>query len=55
MNLLFVVLSLDVGGLEKLVIQLISKLTEMGHEIKICCLEREGVLAEELKSKGIEI
>lgn len=54
-NLLFVVLSLNVGGLERMVIELIQGLHRKRHKIVICCLEEPGSLAHHLVDLGIEV
>lgn len=46
------VLSLDVGGLERLVLDLIVEGRKLGQEVSVLCLERPGALAETAQSLG---
>jgi sugar transferase (PEP-CTERM/EpsH1 system associated) len=50
-----VVLNLRCGGLEKLTIDLASRLNDIGCNSIICCLESGGELAETAKNKGVKI
>lgn len=43
-NILFIVLSLDVGGLEKMVIELMKGISG-NYNIILCCLEQKGTLS----------
>ena len=53
-RVLQVVLSLDTGGTERLVIQICTKLQHR-FEMAVCCLDSPGVLAPELTGRGIEV
>ena len=55
MNIMHVVLSLEYGGLEKVVIDLASHLNNSRFKVTICCLDRLGDLAEEAKKNGIKV
>jgi glycosyltransferase involved in cell wall biosynthesis len=55
MNIVHVVESLDVGGLERVVLSLVSWQIEQGHRSRIICLFHEGALAAEARAKGIEV
>lgn len=50
-----IVLSLECGGLEKLVIDLATKLNNNGFNTSICCLDALGELANEASKKRIEV
>ena len=47
-----VVLSLDVGGLERIVMHLAREAKSGGHEVVVICLERPGVLAPQVEGEG---
>jgi sugar transferase (PEP-CTERM/EpsH1 system associated) len=55
LRILHVSYSLDVGGLERVVINLAKGLKGEGHLVKICCLNGKGVLGEEVEEAGIEV
>lgn len=55
LRVLHVVLSLDVGGLERIVLDLVRSAPGMGIEPSVCCVEHPGQLAEELRRDGIEV
>ncbi|HET6575603.1 MAG TPA: glycosyltransferase family 4 protein [Fimbriiglobus sp.] len=46
------VLSLDVGGLERLVIGLVRNARRQGHRVSVVCIERPGRLAAEAEAAG---
>jgi sugar transferase (PEP-CTERM/EpsH1 system associated) len=49
-----VALSLDVGGLERIVVDLVRQGQELGQQVSVVCLERRGTLAhqvEDLKAR----
>jgi glycosyltransferase involved in cell wall biosynthesis len=54
-HVLHVVLSLDVGGLERVVLDLLRQGHEAGQKLSVVCLERTGDLATQAKSLGAEI
>ncbi len=54
-NIMHIVLSLECGGLEKIAIDLASKLNGGIFNSCICCLDTFGELAKEAKEKGIEV
>ena len=54
-NVMQVVLSLEYGGLEKVVINLAERLDREKFHTSICCLDKLGELAEEAKEKGIKV
>ena len=55
MNILHVVESLDVGGLERVVVSLAREQRRRGHGVEVVCLFREGPLAAELRDDGIPV
>jgi sugar transferase (PEP-CTERM/EpsH1 system associated) len=55
MNIMHVVLSLEYGGLEKVVIDLASHLNNGKYKVVICCLDRLGDLAKEAENRGIKV
>jgi len=53
-RVLQVVLSLDTGGTERLVIDICTRL-QPRFRMAVCCLDRQGALAHELTDRGIEV
>lgn len=49
------VLSLDVGGLERIVLSLAGKAIRNGHRVSIICIEKPGTLAAEAEALGASI
>ena len=49
------VLSLDVGGLERIVVSLAKYVAERGEPVTVVCVERPGALANELESVGVKV
>ncbi|HXB75632.1 MAG TPA: glycosyltransferase [Candidatus Acidoferrales bacterium] len=49
------VLSLDVGGLERMVIDLARQQRTAGHDARICCLWRKGTLAPQAEEFGVPV
>ena len=54
-HIMMIVLSLDMGGLERMVIQLIQGLLKKDLRITLVCLEHEGDIAYQLADENIEI
>lgn len=50
-----VALSLDVGGLERLLIDLVRALRQRGHHVEVCTLKEAGALAPALTAEGVTI
>jgi len=50
-----VVLSLDVGGLERVVATLAQAQHQSGRRVSVCCLDRAGALAEALPPAGVAV
>lgn len=55
MNIAHLVETLEVGGLERVVLSLAKRQLTLGHSVSIACLYREGALAHEARSMGIEV
>src|SRR5262245_14791535 len=49
------VLSLDVGGLERIVLDLIRAGNSSGHRVSVICLEKPGSLAGEAERCGANV
>ena len=49
------VLSLDVGGLERIVLDLVREGYHLGQRVSILCLERPGRLASEAEALGVRV
>lgn len=54
-NIVHIVQSLDIGGLEKLVVDLISSSKDGNFFYTVFCIDDKGKLASVLKRKGIEV
>jgi glycosyltransferase involved in cell wall biosynthesis len=50
-----VVLSMDVGGMERNVVNQVREGRKLGQEVSILCLERRGTLAERAESLGARV
>ena len=55
MKILHIVQTLDVGGLEHLVVQMAAEQFERGQEVEIICLGNEGELAAKARHDGIRV
>ena len=49
------VLSLDTGGLERIVVDLVRHGRELGQEVSVVCVERPGVLAPQAEALGARL
>lgn len=49
------VLSLDAGGLERMVLDLIDQARVQGHRADALCLERPGLLADQARERGARV
>src|SRR5690242_16352893 len=47
-----VVLSMDFGGLESIVLDLVREGRRLGQDVAVVCLERPGVLAQQVEAQG---
>ena len=54
-KVIHVVQTLDVGGLERLIVDALRFFDRDKFQFRVCCLSRQGVLADDLKSQGIEV
>ncbi|HEV3004226.1 MAG TPA: glycosyltransferase [Pirellulales bacterium] len=50
-----VVLSLDLGGLERLVVDLVDQGRQQGQQPAVVCVERPGTLAADVESLGVRV
>ena len=55
LRVVHVVLSLDVDGLERVVLDLVREGQEMGMDVKIVCIERPGPLAAHAQALGANV
>lgn len=55
MRIAHVVESLDIGGLEHVVVALAGAQRQRGHEVRIVCLWRRGALAERAEAAGMRV
>jgi glycosyltransferase involved in cell wall biosynthesis len=55
LHVLHAVLSLDVGGLERLVVGLVHEGVRRGQRASVLCIEREGALAKAVREAGAEV
>lgn len=54
-NILHVTLSLDIGGLEVLLVELLQKIDKDKYNLSVCALQKEGQLKAELERQGIPV
>ena len=54
-RILHIVHSLNIGGLERVVINLAKGLLEKGHQPVICCLSEKGRLSEQAENSGVPV
>src|SRR5690242_4535129 len=52
LRVIHVVLSLDVGGLERIVVDLVREGGRLGQRVSVLCLERPGTLAPQVEALG---
>ena len=55
MEIVHVVENLDRGGLERTVVDLIASQRDAGHECRVICLFKLGLLAKELLASGVRV
>ena len=55
LSIAHIVLSLEIGGLEKVVYTMAIEQKRIGHKVIIICLDSIGILGEQLKKNNIEI
>lgn len=54
-KIIFITWSLEVGGSERLLVKLVQNIPKDYYEVKVVCVTRKGVWAQELESNGIEV
>jgi sugar transferase (PEP-CTERM/EpsH1 system associated) len=54
-RLMHVVISLEVGGLERFVADLVRATDRGRFEVEVCCLDEPGALAAELRDAGVRV
>ena len=55
MRILQLVANLDVGGLERLAVEMAKRQLRAGHETSICCMFHAGALARHAEHNGIRV
>jgi len=55
MRIVHVVQSLEIGGLERLVVDLATEQRRCGHDVKIYAVYRRGAFADQAESRGIPV
>ncbi len=55
LNIVFIIGALDYGGAENFLILLAKKLHELGNNISVLCIRREGAQASKLIEMGIDV
>src|SRR4051794_6608067 len=55
LNITHVVLSLDVGGLERVVLSLVKEGVRAGNRVSVLCLERPGKMADRAVELGATV
>jgi glycosyltransferase involved in cell wall biosynthesis len=55
LSVVHVVLSLEIGGLERVVADLVRKARSLGQKVSVLCLERTGALAHEVQALGARV
>lgn len=55
MNIMQIIWGLDIGGAEKMVVELSSQLKDRGHNVSICTIIEEGALSTLAKNNGIPV
>ena len=53
-NIIQIIATLDVGGAERQLVELVKRLDKNKYNITVCCITRGGPLEEDLKKLGIE-
>ncbi len=54
-TIMFVTLSLDVGGAERHLASITPELVRRGFDVKIYCLNRQGSYADEVRAAGVDV
>ena len=53
-NILQIIATLDIGGAERQLIELVKRLDKNKYNVTVCCITRGGPLEEDLRKLGIE-
>ena len=53
-NILQIIATLDIGGAERQLVELVKRLDRNKYNVSVCCITRGGPLEEDLKKLGIE-
>jgi glycosyltransferase involved in cell wall biosynthesis len=54
-KIIFITWALEVGGAERLLVKLVQNIPQDTYEVKVVCVTRKGVWAQELEAKGIDV
>lgn len=54
-TIMFVTLSLDIGGAERHLAAVTPALAQRGFDVKIYCLNRQGVFADSVRAAGVDV
>jgi glycosyltransferase involved in cell wall biosynthesis len=54
-KVLRLIYDLQIGGVQRILLQTIPMFREAGIETEVCCLKEEGEMAEEFRNKGIKV
>ena len=54
-RVLYVITELDIGGAEKALFELATRLSRDAYEPEVACLAGEGPLAERLRDRGVPV
>ena len=54
-SVVHIVLSLEMGGLEKVVFGMVLEQKKLGYDPHVVCLDEIGIIGEELSTKNIKI
>lgn len=55
MHIVYVLPSLDIGGMEQFVLQLSGRMRGRGHECTVVCTSHEGVLSDAVRANGVPV
>ncbi|MCK4325604.1 GT4 family glycosyltransferase PelF [bacterium] len=53
-KILYVIATMDIGGAERQLVELVKRLNKDKYDVTVCCLTRGGPLEEDLKEAGIK-
>lgn len=55
LKLMLLTVGLDVGGTEEQILEIASRLDRSRFEVVVCCLKKEGIVARELRERGVRV